>query len=209
MRDFTGDPKFPIWLIGDSPPEAWADMLDTPLDPRHPARHNIWTPVLDIMQNWLYGKTGLRLDTSQLYIRNSVSKLFKLPMTEEQIRLPVVALKELLDKYTPEIVLTFGVSAFMITLFASGENPQKVFRTTKLLGEQFRCRVENYQDDKVNIIPLLHTSIARRHFLKAHEYFVDGHGSTPPNYFNYVGKKLANLLVARLSNKPIWRKNKS
>lgn len=31
MKDFAGDPKFPIWLIGDSPPQRGADKLDTPL----------------------------------------------------------------------------------------------------------------------------------------------------------------------------------
>ena len=40
MREYAGDPECPIWLIGDSPPEAWVDRLATPLDPRHPARHN-------------------------------------------------------------------------------------------------------------------------------------------------------------------------
>jgi len=54
MNESVGDPKFPIWLIGDSPPEAWADKLDTPLDPRHPARHSIWTSVADPMQDRFY-----------------------------------------------------------------------------------------------------------------------------------------------------------
>ena len=206
MKDFTGNPEFPIWLIGDSPPKAWADKLDTPLDPRHPARHNIWTSVADPMQDRLYWKARLRLDTSRLYVRNSVNQPFRLPITEKQIMLPVKTLKELLDKYIPNIVLTFGVSAFMITLFASGETPQKIFRTTKLLGEQFRSRMKSFADDNVNVIPLLHTSVARRHFLKAHEYFVDGHGNNPPNYFDYVGMELADLLLEKLSDKQIWVK---
>ena len=54
MKDSTGNPEFPIWLVGGSPPEAWADKLDTPLDPRHPARHSIWTSVADSMLDRLY-----------------------------------------------------------------------------------------------------------------------------------------------------------
>jgi hypothetical protein len=39
-----------IWLLGHSYPEAWVHVLNEPLDPRHPTRHNIWTPVLDRLQ---------------------------------------------------------------------------------------------------------------------------------------------------------------
>jgi len=198
MRDFTGDPKFPIWLIGDSPPQVWAEKLDTPLDSRHPARHNIWTSVADPMQDRLYRQGKLRLNTSRLYIRNAMLNL------DEQAELSKKRLKELLDKYGPSVVLTFGASAFMIALFASGEIPQKLYKTTKLLGEQFRSRIEKYDEHKVNIIPLLHVSIARRWFLSAHRDFVDNYGTMPPNYFDYVGTKLADLLLSKLSNKPIW-----
>jgi uracil-DNA glycosylase len=198
MKDFTGDPAFPIWLIGDSPPERWADELDTPLDPRHPARHNIWTSVADPMQDRLYRQGNLRLDTSHLYIRNAMLSF------GEQIQFSGPRLKELLDKHRPSVVLTFGASAFMIALFASGEVPQKLYKTTKLLGEQFRSRIEKYDEHKVNIIPLLHVSIARRWFLSAHRDFVGTYGSMPPNYFDYVGTKLADLLLAKLHDKPIW-----
>ncbi|MFC1981321.1 hypothetical protein ACFLVN_03660 [Chloroflexota bacterium] len=79
MKDFAGDPKFPTWLIGDSPPEKWADRLDTPLDPRHPARHSIWTSVADSMQDKLYRDGNRRLDTSEPYIRNASDKPFVRP----------------------------------------------------------------------------------------------------------------------------------
>ncbi len=197
MKDSTGDPKFPIWLIGDSPPEKWVDKLDTPLDPRHPARHSIWTSVADSMQDKLYHQEGRRLDTSKLYIRNAKNQ----PL--EQTHQSQAILKECLDKYKPSIVLTFGVYAFAISLLASGEMPSVFSNTTRLLGEQFRSRIENFSDNKVNVIPLLHVSIALK-FLESHRDFVDKHGATPPNYFNCVGTKLANLLLAKLSNKPIW-----
>lgn len=197
MKDFTGDPEFPIWLIGDSPPERGADKLDTPLDPRHPARHNIWTSVADPMQDRLYRQRKVRLDTSHLYIRNAMLSL------GEQIQFSGPRLQELLDKHSPNVVLTFGASAFMIALFASGEVPQKLYKTAKLLGEQFRDRIERYDKQKINIIPLLHVSIARR-FLSSHRDFVGTYGSMPPNYFDYVGIKLADLLLAKFSDKQIW-----
>jgi hypothetical protein len=91
----------------------------------------------------------------------------------------------------------------MIALFASGEVPQKIYDEAKLLGEQFRSRIEKYDENGVNIIPLLHISIALQ-FLSSHRDFVGTYGSMPPNYFDYVGTKLADLLLAKLSDKPIW-----
>ncbi|NQT47340.1 MAG: hypothetical protein HQ578_00025 [Chloroflexi bacterium] len=114
------------------------------------------------------------------------------------------ALREILDKYKPSIVLTFGVSAFMISLWASGEVPRGLFKTAKLLGEQFRSRIEQYDDHGVNIIPLLHASIARGKFLEAHRDFVGAGEQAPPNYFDHVGTRLADLLLAKLSDRPIW-----
>ena len=207
MKDFTGNPEFPIWLIGDSPPEAWADKLDTPLDPRHPARHSIWTSVADYMQDRLYREKKLRLDTSRLYIRNAMSQPLAAANISEQTHRWQEELKKLLDEYTPKIVLTFGTDAFRLTVLAAGDPHRMLFKTTKnqtsILGEEFRNRVENYDENKVNIIPLLHVSIALN-FLSAHSNFVGADGQTPPNYFDYVGTKLADLLLAKLSDKKIW-----
>jgi uracil-DNA glycosylase len=204
MKDFIGDPEFPIWLIGDSPPEKWMDKLDYPLDMRHPARHNIWTSVADAIQDRLYRHNRLRLDTSRLYIRNASDRPLVVPGVEEQTQKSQKMLKEIIDRYQPEIVLTFGVFAFMTTLLASGETPQKLFKTTKLLGEQFRSRIEHYNDQHVNVIPLLHISIARGRFLESHRDFIGNDATTYSNYFDYVGEKLAELLIAKFLNKPIW-----
>jgi len=198
MRDSVGDPKFPIWLIGNSPPKNWVDKLDTPLDPRHSARHSIWTSVADPMQDRLYRQRKLRLDTSRLYIRNA-----KLSLNEDA-QLSQERLRKLLDKYRPNLVLTFGADAFMTALSASGETAQKPYTTTKLLGEQFRSRIEGYDEHRVNITPLLHVSIARGRFLEGHRDFVGACPQAPANYFDYVGTRLADLLLAKLSAKPIW-----
>ena len=111
MRDFAGEPTFPIWLIGDSPPDEGADKLDTPLDPRHPARHSIWTSVADPMQDRLYRQKKLRLDTSRLYIRNAMSQRLEAGNISEQSHRWREELKILLDLHKPKIVLTFGTDA--------------------------------------------------------------------------------------------------
>lgn len=203
MKDFTGDPEFPVWLIGDSPPDKWADKLDTPLDPRHPARHSIWTSVADSMQDRLYRQERRRLDTSRLYIRNAMGQTKNQQALEDKRR----QLEVLIAKYSPNVALTFGVDAFKMTLLASHDPHQILFQTTKeqtiILGEEFRRRIDNYDNKKVNIIPLLHVSIALR-FYSSHSLFVGANGQMSPNYFDYVGTRLADLLLTKLSDKPIW-----
>ena len=204
MKNSVGDPEFPLWLIGDSPPEKWANKLDSPLDPKHPARHNIWTSVADSMQDRLYRQSRLRLDTSRIYIRNAADRPMTISNYQKQMRLSQKILQELIEKHKPKIVLTFGIYSFMTTLLASGELPQKLYKTTKLLGEQFRNRIKNYDNHKVNVIPLLHVSIAWGRFLEAHRDFVGTDGKIQPNYFDYVGGKIADLLLANFADKPIW-----
>lgn len=72
MKEEIGKRSFSIWLIGDSEPEKWRKELDTPLDPRHPARHNIWTAVEHYLQEKCYEKQKWRFNSSQVYIRNAV-----------------------------------------------------------------------------------------------------------------------------------------
>ena len=74
MKEECGDPKYPIWLIADSQPKRWQSLLMAPLDPRHPARQNIWTPILNYMQEEFYNykRSKRRFNSTRLYIRNAV-----------------------------------------------------------------------------------------------------------------------------------------
>jgi hypothetical protein len=66
------DPSSPVWLLADSPPVRRPDII--PLDARHPSRHNIWTPILEQIQEVAYRHSDrLRVDADKLYIRNAVS----------------------------------------------------------------------------------------------------------------------------------------
>ena len=72
MKKEVGNKDFAIWLLGDSNPAKWEKVLETPLDPRHPTRHNIWTPVLDVIQDKVFRTSKSRIDASSIYIRNAV-----------------------------------------------------------------------------------------------------------------------------------------
>ncbi|XUX00065.1 MAG: hypothetical protein TUN42_09240 [Dehalogenimonas sp.] len=202
MKESIGDPTFPIWLIGDSPPDRTADRLESPLDPRHPARHNIWTPVVDTLQDRLFREKKLRLDTSRLYIRNAFSQPAAnvAPLSKE-------ILKDLIVKYHPTLVITFGTDAFKMVGLACDDPDRMPFSVikneTEILGEQFRRRIKKFRENDVNILPLLHISIALN-FLDSPHYFIGVSGTEFPNYFDYVGNAIADLLMKKLLNKRIW-----
>ena len=72
MLQESGNKNSSVWLIGDFSPPRWSDKLDVPLDPRHPARHNIWTPILEGIQRRVFDGDRRRVADSQLYVRNAV-----------------------------------------------------------------------------------------------------------------------------------------
>lgn len=211
MKDSVGDPRFSVWLIADSEPKHWQGLLLTPLDPRHPARHSIWTSVLDYMQETLYRQEKRRFASDQVYITNAIKNQDSKPVAmapvwpagiQENIR----SLGADLSHYRPKVVLTFGAFAFEFVRRACGEEASFPFGhwTTKRLGEQFKKRVRTYDSARFNVLPLLHVSISRGRFLEGHRYFVGEEGKEPANYFEFAGSELAILLLRYCDKLPIW-----
>lgn len=217
MRPSVGPESSPIWLIGDSPPKGCHDKLAHPLDGRHPARHNIWTPILDVIQGTVF-HAGLRLDDSALYVRNAVDRVDVID--EKRVDWKSDRLMRCVDdlagrigaaKARPLLILSFG--AFACEMVCRARRASTGFKhtdrsvgawSTKALGQTFREAVCRFNAKDVNHLPLLHASIARRHFLTAHRHFCDGNAGGHPNYFEYVGKMLAELLVQHMRNASIW-----
>ena len=75
----SGNLRFPIWWLGDSNPVQWQDSLTAPFDPRHPIRHNIWSSILDVIQDNVFRQNRCRVDSSMVYIRNAVDDPAKKP----------------------------------------------------------------------------------------------------------------------------------
>lgn len=207
MRREAGDPSFPIWLLGDSNPAQWENVLDTPLDPRHPARHSIWTPVLERIQDDVYRLCGARLDTSSLYVRNAVADASTKPGGARAewgpVTAEVVALRDLLDRYRPHLVLSFGAFSFEFTRRALGEELPRAFSYwgARRLGDEFRARSRGLEPGRIHLLPLLHVSIARGRFVQSHEYFC---GEAGANYFEYVGNAIGDSLVRHRRELPVW-----
>ena len=198
MKRDSGSRDFPIWLIGDSSPAKWERHLDAPLDPRHPARHNIWTPILDRIQSHLFSAKRTRLCTDALYIRNAMHHASDKPnhRTAEwssHLQQETRELARLVNRHAPVLVMTFGAFAFEFGRRGLDETPPRAFRhwTTTRLGQEFRQRTGKFRPDCVNLFPLLHASIARGHFLKSHRNFTD---SNCGNYFDHVAQEIARCL---------------
>jgi hypothetical protein len=85
MTREIGDPVCPLWLLGDSNPTEWEDLLESRLDPRHPARHNIVTPIFDGVQDHLYRAGQRRIETRKLYIRNAIADARSKPDAAEEV----------------------------------------------------------------------------------------------------------------------------
>ena len=208
MERESGSKDFPIWLIGDSNPrKELANVLDHPLDPRHPTRHTIWTPIMDVIQEQVFLADRRRVNTSQLYVRNAVEDA-EYRRSNKAIKWQSELLKEtrdfagLLTSYTPKMVFTFGNFAFEFTRRSLEKNPPERYThwSMKKLGQEFKQQAGSFNPEKINVFPLLHQSIAL-HFPKSHSDFTGVQGG---NYFDYVAKEIAPLLLEHQHALPIW-----
>lgn len=211
MERECGNREFPIWLIGDSEPKHWAEKLDHPLDPKHPARHSIWTPILDGIQERVFRCCRSRVDVSELYIRNAVKGPSDKPKPGSKnwdestvLRESLKELTTILETYNPPLVLSFGAFAFEFVRRSLNEAEQKPHKcwSAKALGEEFGNRACDFSPDTTNLLPLLHVSIARGKFLEAHKYFT---GQEEKNYFEHVAPVIADILVKHGERFPLSR----
>ena len=203
----SGCKRSPIWLIGDSPPEHWKDKLSVPLDSKHPARHNIWTSVVDGIQDRVFRTDRRRVDTSRLFVRNAVqNRTCKQAATTKdwsKLKHETRDLHQLLKQYKPPLVFSFGAFAFEFVnrSLCKVEERAYTYWNTKRLGEQFRRSVDGFVLDRINVLPLLHVSIARGKFLESHQYFTcDEDG----NYFDYVANEVSTLLLDHKDDLHVW-----
>jgi len=208
MRREVGDPDYAIWLLGDSNPKNWESVLDSPMDPRHPTRHNIWTAVLDVVQDTVYRSCRERVDTAPLYIRNAVEDRDDKPAPSLVDWGPPVIheihdLDKALRQRRPSILLSFGAFSFEFARRSMGEEPIRRYSqwTTKRLGEEFGARIRRFDPDRINLLPLLHATIARGRFIQAHEHFCEQEDA---DYFQFVGNHIADKLLEHRDALHIW-----
>ena len=209
MNRDAGSKAFPIWLIADSSPARWEQHLRQPLDPRHPARHNIWTPILEGIQGHVFRAARSRIETADFYVRNAVQDAADKPLERRRDWPPRLAaetrsLSGLVARHRPKLLLTFGAFACEFTRRSLDRGPPRAVRhwTTIALGNEFRRCLGDFDPTRIVILPLLHVSIARGRFLQSHRDFT---GLDHANYFDYVAGEIATLLLAHRDEFPVWQ----
>jgi hypothetical protein len=194
MERETGLKTFPIWLLGDSEPNNWKNIISKPFDDRHPIIHNIWTSIADKIQDKMFRSQKSRIDFKNLFIRNSIGDPINKPIDRildwnysVEIQNNIEAYQLLIHQYKPKLLLSFGAFAYEFGRRCLGEQPNHPFKYwgANRLGQEFRNRI--VIDDPINLIPLLHASISGGRFIESHEYFCGKEGE---NYFEYVAEAL-------------------
>jgi hypothetical protein len=208
MKKEAGSKSSEIWLLGDSNPRNWQDVLETPFDPRHPARHSIWTPVLDVIQDKVFRECRRRVDTTSFFVRNAVEDPSSKPPSQNiewaiNVQNKMREFQEMLREQRPRILFSFGAFSFEFARRALDEEPMHGygFWGTRRLGEQFKQRISQFSLSTTNLLPLLHVSIARGRFIQSHEYFC---GQAGANYFECVGNLVAQKLIEYQDELGVW-----
>jgi len=150
MNKEIGNTANKIWLIGDSNPFKLEQVLDTPLDPRHPTRHNIWTPICEVINDYVYKNSKLRLDSEKLYIRNAVENSKIKPRKTVREWSPALDhmvndLSVLVKQKNPKVIFSFGSFSFEFCRRAI-ENQIKYksdYWDTKAMGRAFIDRIDS------------------------------------------------------------------
>ena len=199
MNREIGNKDFKIWLLGDSEPKKWKNKIENPFDDRHPIVHNIWTAIIDKIQSLFFKYDRSRINSEIIFIRNAVDDQKYKPKSNEKnwdninLEKNISEYMDLIKKYNPILILTFGAFAFEFGRRCFYETPKYPFSHwgAKNLGNEFKTRINEFSIKKSNLIPLLHRSIAGGKFIESHKYFCN---KEEANYFKYVAEKLYNKL---------------
>jgi len=208
MKKEVGNKDFNIWLLGDSNPKQWEDVLEYPLDSRHPIRHNIWTSILDYVQDRVYRRIRKRVDSHSLYIRNAVENPDIKPKGNHVDWKTVVGIeinefKHLLEEYQPKLLFSFGAFSYEFARRSLNRDPKRKYSywSAKRLGQDFRRSAETFDLSTTNLMPLLHRVVSGGKFVQSQDHFC---GEDSVNYFEYVGYLIADLLIENESKVDVW-----
>ena len=193
MEEEKGDIKSPIWLIGDSPPKRYEDVKH-PFDTRHPAVHNIWTPIAYKIQSKIYKEKSIFFDIdddNKRYILNAVTgsdikpKDNAFEWDNAELDSQLRKMTHLIKNYKPAMIITFGAFAFEFIRRCDDSDSIKYrkygYWGAKNLGKCFLAAIE-----KKRIVSLLHISISYK-WLSSHRQFTNDNDG---NYFDFVSDKL-------------------
>ena len=202
MDEFYGKMTAPIWLIGDSAPKR-DFLVRWPLDRRHPAVHNIWTPILYGIQKNIYTAASkiITNEDDVFFIKNAALTAPDRPKSNIKswenntaIMNRLESTKKDIAKHSPKMVITFGAFAyeFMRRCYIDKNEWHKATHWgAATMGAEFRKSIH----ENGIIIPLLHVSISQGKWRQSHDQYTGIEGG---NYFEYVAEHLYKRIIAVL-----------
>ncbi|MDP4159922.1 MAG: hypothetical protein Q8911_09215 [Bacillota bacterium] len=193
MKMESGERSYPIWLL---------------LNPKYPAvRHDIWTPILDEIQDKVYRKLHTRIDTQNIFVKNAVSDIGIVPNTlnwwAAEVAKEIEMFRESVLEYQPKILITFGAFPYEFVRRVFEVKPQKgpKYWSTSNLREEFEHSIADFDISRTNRIPLLRRVITNGKFIEDRNY---SSRKDSENYFHDVGKKIAEKIIENKDNLKIW-----
>ncbi len=189
----SGDGSYPIWLL---------------VNPKYPAvRHDIWTPILNEIQDKVYRKLHARIDTEKIIFKNAVSDIGIVPNTSNsfaaEVAKEIVMLRESVLEHQPKILITFGIITheFVRRVFEIRPEKGPKYWSTTNLGDEFERSIANFDINQTNRIPLLRRVMKSGKFMEDRNCFS---WEDCENYFRDVGTKIADRIIENKDSLNIW-----
>jgi len=188
----SGDRSYPIWLL---------------VNPNYPAvRHNVWTPILEEIQDKVYRKLHTRIDTSNIFIKNAVSDIGIVSNTINsgiEVAKQIVMLKESVLQQQPKIIITFGTITYELVrrVFEKRHEKGPKYWSTTNLSDEFERSIANFDINQTNRIPLPSRVMNSGKFFEENNY---ANWKDSGNYFRDVGTKIADRIIENKDNLKIW-----
>ena len=187
------DRAYPIWLV---------------VNPKYPAvRHDIWAHILDEIQDKVYRKLHIRINTEKIFIKNAVSDIGLVPNTlnwwAADVVQEIVMFRESVLKHQPKILITIGAFPYEFVRRAFEVKPKKgpKYWSNANLEDEFERSIANFDINRTNRIPLLRKVVMSG---KLNEYRNYSSLKENENYFRDVGIKIAKKIIENEHSLKIW-----
>lgn len=195
MKKQSGDRSYPIWLL---------------VNPKYPTvLHDIWAPILYEIQDRVYRKLHLSIETENIFVQNTVSDIGvvtkNLNTWASEVAREIELLKENIIEHQPKILITFGTTTDELVRRVFNLNPANVpnYWSTTNLEEEFERSIADFDINKTNRIPLVRRVVKNSKFIDDRTYFAWEDNDTD-NYFREVGIKIADRIIENKDSLKIW-----
>jgi len=189
----SGDKSYPIWLL---------------VNPNYPAvRHNIWTPILEEIQDKVYRKLHTRIDTKNIFIKNAVSDIGMVANTVNSgavaVAKEIMMFRQSVLEQQPKIIFTFGsiTYEFARRVFEIRNEKGAKYWSTANLGDEFERSIANFDINQTNRIPLPSRVMKSGKFFEERNY---SNWKDSGNYFRDAGTKIADRIIENKDRLKIW-----